>query len=503
MLEHNELTQDEKQYPALTQQLHESYSISAADRQSLQRIHARLQQAQEVAIQPTHKLEVVHAGQFMQPLPQKRPRPMRWRFAVLAALLLLTLLTGALVAQLPQRLLNGDTPQKQATPTPVPPLKEQKESLYNIDMKSTTTGWGEANSMNVSDPNILIRTVDGGRTWNNVKLPDELTGFSNTFFLDEKTAWILPKSGNSSSGTPLFRTLDAGKTWEKFIVPGPGSAAGVTFVDKDNGWTTTSTISQGQGEYTTLRTTDGGKTWEPLNTVSAERSNEIPTAVTSPLNPLTGWTITRTGDTAHVTLYKTQDGGKSWQVQALPESDEIIPAATVDTGRRLSVAIMPPRFFDTRHGSLFVRAMDSEKARIFSYSTVDGGQTWQLAGKLELTNSLQNGSPVIIVTTAIDPTHFLLTEGVDLHTYELVEGKWQEKVRQSFEGPIQCQRRACANFIDGQHGWLTTHQQSVVYKNTHGLKHTISLYMTSDGGKSWQKIQQGSYTVFESEQGVP
>jgi photosystem II stability/assembly factor-like uncharacterized protein len=512
MPENNELTQDEQMHPELTKQLQESYVINQADQQSLQRIRARIQQTHGLSIQRNSYQENIYAGQFAHPpVPvQQRTNQGRWRIGVLAALLLIALLAGTFIALRFNPLPIIGTPSREKPKnTPILPIKTQKTSLIQITMKSETNGWGEAMAA-ATDGNfpqhVLVHTIDGGKSWSEVQLPAPYTSFITPFFLNETTAWVIPGSGAGfdTSDTPLIRTTDGGKSWQKFMIPGGTSE--ITFVDKQNGWAM-DVKQKGQDvmdqNLAIFHTTDGGKTWQQMSKAQAGTTNITPGPFPSGefgggtfLNPQKGWFVTGSmtiagHGSAYKGLYITLDGGKSWQLQQLPQSGEIIPAPNTDTGSKVIVAISLPRFFDTQHGNLFVYVNDQQKIHIYIYSTGDGGQTWQLVGN-KLSKDVSKDAGNYSLATLIDATHFMLTDKNVVDVYGLAGGQWQ-KNRVTIKGVNSYNETV--DFINGQTGWFVGRKDVVVDKKTNDKTYTSVIYKTDDGGKSWQEIQQGSYVV--------
>jgi BNR/Asp-box repeat len=323
-------------------------------------------------------------------------------------------------------------------------------------------------------------------------------------FLDETTAWVIPGSGFDTSGTLLLRTLDGGKSWQKFMIP--GETFEITFVDKQNGWAT-DVAQKGQNamdqELAIFHTADGGKTWKLMSKAQTGTTNTTPGPFPTGqvgsgtfLNSKTGWFVRGSmliagHGSAYRALYITHDGGKSWQLQQLPQSGEIIPAPNIDSGDKVVAVISQPRFFNAQHGSLLVYVNDQEKIHIYLYSTDDGGQIWQLTGNKFSTTANKNAMVPIIVTL-IDATHFLLLEKNEIDIYELTGGQWQEKYKMTGG---QFNNYGNVNFINGQTGWLVANRDVIVDKKTKDQTFTSVIYTTSNGGKSWQKIQQGSYVL--------
>jgi len=502
MLENNDLTQDEQLYPGLTQQLQQNYPINQADQQSLQRIRARIQQAHEVIQQNNNHRDVytdLHTGQFIHPPTRRHTHPWLWRIGILAALLLITLLSSPFFPSKfnPFSVIGKTTPQNpQITPVVV---KKKQPSLIRIHMTNSTTGWGEATKSNAQK--IIVHTTDGGRSWDEARLPAPYTSFIIPFFLDTTTAWVIPGTALDVSGTPLLRTTNGGKSWEKFQIPGETSE--ITFVDKQNGWAMD--VSQKgqnimQPEFAIFHTTDGGKSWKQISKAQAGTTNITPgpfpageVGTGTFLNRQKGWfyrgSISVAGHESNKqALYITQDGGKSWQLQQLPlQSSGITLVNSADALASLSL----PKFFDAQHGSVLVYAKDQAKIHIAIYNTADSGQTWQQAGNTFSKVANKNVKSFSSVAL-IDTSHFILVDKNEVGIYELTGGQWQEKYKTIQKG---LNSSGDAYFIDKQTGWLVANQDPIVNKQTKDQTLTSLLYMTNDSGKSWQKIQQGSYVI--------
>jgi photosystem II stability/assembly factor-like uncharacterized protein len=130
----------------------------------------------------------------------------------------------------------------------------------------------------------LIRTADGGVTWDPVATPlaaSEHPNFWDLFFVDEFTAWVVGEEGT------ILTTSDAGTTWKRQDtglkdarsaakleqIPKAGGSvtidagdrtpgftiSAVRFVDANHGWITG--FYPNMGRSLIMRTTDAGATW--------------------------------------------------------------------------------------------------------------------------------------------------------------------------------------------------------------------------------------------------
>ena len=159
-------------------------------------------------------------------------------------------------------------------------------------------------------------TRDGGATWEDVLSPPAPPDDPGLFDLDREgapycgtypgqlfspQAVMLPVLCDDPSGlsrTPvaslLYSTSDGGQTWQIHRYPG----GMLQFLDPQVGW------SLGEVVYQTL---DGGATWTEMGGVPWQGHFSF-------IDQSRGWAIGRsdTSDGRAYTLYRTDDGGRSW-----------------------------------------------------------------------------------------------------------------------------------------------------------------------------------------------
>jgi IPT/TIG domain/FG-GAP-like repeat/Secretion system C-terminal sorting domain/Photosynthesis system II assembly factor YCF48/PKD domain len=108
-----------------------------------------------------------------------------------------------------------------------------------------------------STTNLLIKTSNGGSSWQNVTLPALPSGVLRyAFFLDANTGWL---SMDNNSSFDFYKTTNGGASWIQLNDPdaNPFGCSKMHFVDANTGYALVALLS-------VYKTLNGGVTWEPL-----------------------------------------------------------------------------------------------------------------------------------------------------------------------------------------------------------------------------------------------
>jgi photosystem II stability/assembly factor-like uncharacterized protein len=135
-------------------------------------------------------------------------------------------------------------------------IPKETFGLQGLDLLNSKIGWAFGQS--------LIKTVDGGRTWANVKLPEWIDN-QQAKFLDEDIGFIAGRGGYCERGSgrcdtwlSVYKTANGGKTWrESFKTKEFDTPWKITFVDEN-----IAMIIGGGGWL--YRTADGGMSWKAI-----------------------------------------------------------------------------------------------------------------------------------------------------------------------------------------------------------------------------------------------
>jgi photosystem II stability/assembly factor-like uncharacterized protein len=127
----------------------------------------------------------------------------------------------------------GETWQR----VPVP----SKRELFHLDFNGSLHGWI------VGDKGLILATEDGGANWT-IQNSGVTRALFNVDFRDDYNGYTV------GGGGTILRTEDGGKTWERVITTYTETFKRIDFADDKNGWIV------GHGG-SILRSSDRGKSW--------------------------------------------------------------------------------------------------------------------------------------------------------------------------------------------------------------------------------------------------
>jgi photosystem II stability/assembly factor-like uncharacterized protein len=484
--------------PQIVQELEQLYrqEAQAVDRR-LERVWHRVEQ--HLTMQQSRQEP---ASQTLNAFPRKRrvrsmknpmslfPMPRQWsaRISAIAAVVLLVVLVGGLTAGL-VLVRRGSNTNAQATTTPgaaatLPPTPTPSPTIINdlsiitLAMKDATNGWATGYSISSSDSQTqIVHTSDGGITWKNVTPHStaQLSQNSQTAlqplsngasvrtedFITGSVAWVLVLPNQ------FFKTTDGGQTWQPETAPGE-SIRQFTFLDENTGWV----ITEEGGTIGTFQTTDGGATWTRVQTSANAFPIETPFWGMRFLNATTGWAVflnLSVGSSA--TIYKTVNGGATWQSQHL----------ALPRGAAGPISVNPPQFFNDQDGIIQVGFDGGIAGQIHPdasnqpysgggvgglYVTHDGGTTWE--------------GPIVLPVFGFPPT------------FSDVEHGWAIKsggdglLTTSDSGNHWTPVNTSANFVEIDAISFISNQTGWALQSNAG--NGGFLLRTDDGGHTWQQL---------------
>ncbi len=165
--------------------------------------------------------------------------------------------------------------------------------LYSVRFTGKKRGWVVGSVSRGDDvvDSLLLRTDDGGETWQRRSLPVRVE-LIHLDFEGDKRGWIVGDRGT------ILHTVDGGETWAAQKTRTSATLYHVEFANKEDGWAV--------GERATvLRTNDGGATWVAVDvTALGGRATLLSVAFAGRDE---GWIVGRGG-----TILRSSDGGRTW-----------------------------------------------------------------------------------------------------------------------------------------------------------------------------------------------
>jgi len=234
--------------------------------------------------------------------------------------------------------------------------------LRGVSAVSERVAWASGSGSTV------LRTVDGGQSWQKLNVTTEVLDFRDIDAIDTQTAYVLAAGNGPAS--QIYKTSDAGRTWTmQFKSDDPKVFLdAMSFWDADHGIVFGDSVG---GQLYVLITSDGGRVWSrvPADKLPPALENEGAFAASGTNIALFGkshaWI--GTGGAAKSRVLHTTDGGQSWQISDTP----------LASGQ--SAGIFSIAFRDAKHGIVAGGDYRKEQAAVNNLAvTNDGGITWTL-----------------------------------------------------------------------------------------------------------------------------
>lgn len=323
--------------------------------------------------------------------------------------------------------------------TPGAPLPVSFTSLKMIDDQ---TGWG------ISSTGQILMTVGGMNAWQDVT-PKELANLPPmqsplqpiAFFLDASHAWVTYPENNGD--LVVQQTTDGGQTWQPPITLPAADLAGELgpisfyFLDPQNGWLWADIHPGMMHVYPILfGTTDGGLSWQ-TDYSGVPNASSSKTLLTGSFSLSYGSKVftflnKNSGLAGTGSLYSSPDGGRTWETIQLKQP------AGLPSFTRPYTYVTPPIFGSAMDGAVLVTMYE------FDNVYIPPGDLFQGLPKASYLAWTHDGG-----------------------------NTWKPSNAPALEGML--------TLLDGQNGWF-------LGKSDPSPDAPDTLFVTSDGGKSWSPV---------------
>jgi photosystem II stability/assembly factor-like uncharacterized protein len=152
-------------------------------------------------------------------------------------------------------------------------------------------------------PAIIIKTVDGGQSWQQVDSLNPIGGRDIDF--------PNPNLGINVTGAGGFKTTDAANSWAVYNTPVIRSFLSVCFIDNNNGYLAGIGNGGPNGNFGSIaKTTDGGQTWTNQDFYNTHGFWSINFSSAN-----NGYAVGDANMYDHINILATRDGGSTWWPQ--------------------------------------------------------------------------------------------------------------------------------------------------------------------------------------------
>ena len=285
--------------------------------------------------------------------------------------------------------------------------------------------------------------------------------FTTLRMTDAANGWAITDSG-------VVRTNDGGMTWHD-VTPSSVTKLGFGttyyFLDSNHGWVVSGDPTNPSGG-TLYRTRDGGATWQS-NAVDFSFGN---LAFVSASN---GWMMASLGvavGSNAVAIFQTTDGGQTWKQTYINDPTQPNAASTLPLGG-LKDGITP---VDMKNA--WVGGVVYTPGEVYLYQTQDGGQTWKLQSVPTPSGYDQAqfetvGPQFLTAQDAFMPVHISTQNGVMMAIYYSHDGGMNWALT-----PTMIPSGGSMNFVSANDGFVWNGSE---------------FYVTHDGAKTWTTVSPG------------
>ncbi len=383
------------------------------------------------------------------------------------------------------------------TPASAQLLSTLPGMLTEIHMVDASTGWAIGWRLGRDGSYHIFRTSDGGSHWQDLLTCRPTVNQGKDFiepchadFRSTMIATVVQPEMNSSThvrSLRIFHTADAGQHWQSSQLLAADLATPATFVDALHGWAFVTEDFPGSDpgsayigkEISLYRTVDGGQSWQ--------RAAHGPAISQLPATSDDGYGQAPLTANAQMVFTSSTTGWLSGETWRNDSTSQPWLYVTHDGGTTWSqssltfptnASVSAPTFFNQQEGVVQVSSGE-QTAGGKLYVTRDGGKTWD-------STSIQ--APIGSETSLTFQDAWAPASNNSSTLYETSDG-WQHwtmvRVRTSFK------RIRSFDFISLKMGWALADNLARPFPAPGGGMRTgdiITLLKTTDGGVTWRTV---------------
>jgi photosystem II stability/assembly factor-like uncharacterized protein len=326
----------------------------------------------------------------------------------------------------PRRGAQRPTPTPLGTPVPATPRMTFENALAGLRFREIGPAvmGGRIDDVEVApnDPRTIyvataaggiLKSTNGGTSWSFVFDKESVSSIGDIAITPTNPSIIWAGSGeannrqSSSWGNGIYKSMDAGKTWKKMGLDGTMHIARIVVNPRDPNVVyvaATGNLWAANSERGVYRTMDGGKTWQQVLKVNDDTGAtdiaidpESPTILYAAMYQRRRTVFGFNGSGEGSALYKTIDGGDTWQkiTKGMPYDVENAPTPRPDglteTGRN-AIVVYP------KDPNIVYALVEHANGGI--YRSTDKGETWT-----RMSDITQNPRPMYFSQIRVDPNN--------------------------------------------------------------------------------------------------
>ncbi|MGW1215403.1 WD40/YVTN/BNR-like repeat-containing protein [Streptomyces sp. NPDC002499] len=247
--------------------------------------------------------------------------------------------------------------------------------MIAVDVVDRSAVWATGGGFQGAVGGAVVRTVDGGRSWQDVTPPGgAIDEFRDVEALDRNHALVLALSDDTAGvSARIYRTADGGASWQQvFRAEDPHTFFScMAFFDRHHGLAVGDAVGT---RFPLLETMDGGRSWHPAPTTGVPDTFPGAGALATGTCLVTkgrhdAWfgTTGVSGSGHNPQVFHTRNGGRTWTVADTP-----IPGTT---GNIASLSFQNPKD-GLAVGGNFSPSQSIDVGVVAR--TSDGGASWAL-----------------------------------------------------------------------------------------------------------------------------